>query len=226
MGQITQFKALPIEWIDRLFQRLGGMYGSKFLAMWEGSDIESVKRIWAESLADFEADEIRDGLESCKTRTWPPTMPEFLLLCRPAIDPDMAVREAVEQMNRRHTTRDDVWSKPEIYWAAASIGYHDLRNLPNDLLRRRMVSALEAVRGNHDPVPPSPIQIEQKPLSRDDAQKALGRVIAKLGDVLTEKTDHKAWAKKILANPEKFPHISVKFAHEALKSESGEVIAA
>ena len=225
MGQITQFRALPSEWINRLFQRLGGMYGSKFLTMWEGADIESVKQIWGESLGDFDAEEIRAGLDGCNSKPFPPTLPEFLLLCRPPIDPDTAMREAVEQMHRRHTTRDDVWSKPEIFWAASSIGNHDLRNLSSNLLRQRMASALESVRGKHDPVPPAPLQVEHKPLSRDDAQKVLEHVTGKLGEILAEKTDYKAWAKRILANPENFPHISVQFAHEALKTESGEIVA-
>jgi hypothetical protein len=36
---------------------------------------------------------------------------------------------------------------------------------------------------------------------------------------LKPKTDHKAWAKRIIANPQNFPEISLKFAKDALQHE-------
>ncbi len=36
---------------------------------------------------------------------------------------------------------------------------------------------------------------------------------------LKPKTDHRAWAKRIIANPQNFPEISLKYAQEALAHE-------
>jgi hypothetical protein len=36
---------------------------------------------------------------------------------------------------------------------------------------------------------------------------------------LKPKTDHKAWAKRIIANPQNFPEISLKYAQEAMQHE-------
>ena len=36
---------------------------------------------------------------------------------------------------------------------------------------------------------------------------------------LKPKTDHRAWAKRIIANPQNFPEISLKYAQEAMQHE-------
>lgn len=113
-------KSLPTPWVERLFARLSGFYGSKFSDMW-GGDPATAKAVWAEELADYSAEEIGRGLAACRSRPWPPTLPEFLLLCRPGLDYERAFLEAVEQMPRRAEGRDQ-WSSPTVYWAAAKIG--------------------------------------------------------------------------------------------------------
>jgi hypothetical protein len=40
-----------------------------------------------------------------------------------------------------------------------------------------------------------------------------------ISDKLKPKTDYKAWAKRIIANPKNFPEISLKYAQEAMKHE-------
>lgn len=112
--------------MERLFERLSGYYGSKFGDLWRGCDLESVKRIWADAFAGYQAQEIKRGLDACLTRPFPPTLPEFLTLCRPKMDPESAYIEACKQMSARDTG-SDVWSNPAIYWAAREFGVHELR---------------------------------------------------------------------------------------------------
>lgn len=72
--------------IDRLFGELEALYGSKFADMWAGADIERVKAKWTEKLLGF-ADHpgvIRQAVDALDDRPSPPTLPEFMSLCRDA----------------------------------------------------------------------------------------------------------------------------------------------
>lgn len=117
--------ALPEPWIERLFARFEAMYGARFADAWKGCDLHNVKSVWAECLGGYSREELAAGVAKCLTRDWPPTLPEFLQLCRPPIDYDAALIEAVEQMGRREAGNDR-WSRPAIYWAAVKIGSYDL----------------------------------------------------------------------------------------------------
>lgn len=146
--------ALPESWVERLFLRFSSMYGSKFADLWRGCDLASVKGLWAEELAGFSADEIKCGIDCCKTRDWPPTLPEFLKLCRPPVDFERAFIEAVKQISLRDSGRDE-WSHPAIYWAAVEIGAFDLRNSSWSGIGKRWTAALSAqlAKGSWHPVP-------------------------------------------------------------------------
>ncbi len=68
--------------MQRLFARLVGFYGARFADMWANSDELTVRGIWAEGLSAVPLDQIRIGLDVClSTKPFPPTLPEFRLLC-------------------------------------------------------------------------------------------------------------------------------------------------
>lgn len=46
--------ALPISWVDRIFDRMTVRYGDRFLNRWKGIDMEAVRNDWASVLAGFE----------------------------------------------------------------------------------------------------------------------------------------------------------------------------
>lgn len=72
--------------IDRLFGELEALYGSRFADMWAGTDIERVKAKWTEKLRGF-ADHpgvIQKAVDALDERPSPPTLPEFMALCRDA----------------------------------------------------------------------------------------------------------------------------------------------
>lgn len=148
-GKTTTAKsstAVPLSWIEKLFERLSAYYGARFADMWRGCDIEGVKQVWATELGDCTRDEIARGVAACRTRDWPPTLPEFLKLCRPPFDPERAFIEAVEQMRRREFGQD-AWSHPALFWAAVKLG-GDLRAYPYPAIKGRWQSALtEALDG-------------------------------------------------------------------------------
>lgn len=77
---------LPESWINKIFDYQIAMYGSRFADLWRGTDLEKVKAVWAEKLKGFESnpEAIKEALNSLDDKPWPPSLPEFLQLCRNA----------------------------------------------------------------------------------------------------------------------------------------------
>lgn len=112
--------------IDSLFAQFEPLYGARLADMWRGSDIARVKQTWREALSGFRVGEVKAGLLACRARPWPPTLPEFLLLCRPPADVEGMFVVAQEQLSRR-AFGEDVWPCKAVYWAAVDYGFFQLR---------------------------------------------------------------------------------------------------
>lgn len=112
--------ALPTPWVERLFLRLEAILGPRFADLFHGDAgaIEQAKREWAEALAGFSAAEISRGLADTRQRKFPPSLPEFLHLCRPALDPEVAWIEAELGLRTHAAGERFPWSHPAVYWAA------------------------------------------------------------------------------------------------------------
>ena len=101
----NQSTLLPNAWIDRLFARFAAAYGTeKFAAIWRGQALDEVKAVWAVELGKFSGLEIRAALEALPRRhaTWPPTLFEFIELCRP---------RSIESRRRRITMRRATYAR-------------------------------------------------------------------------------------------------------------------
>ncbi len=137
--------AKPLTMMDRLFNRLDGSYPHKWRSAFANAQaIQNWREAWAEAFDEegLTLDEVKAGIVTCrKLYDWPPSLPEFLKACRPAIDPERAFIEATEQMRLRDAGKDR-WSSPVVYWAAASIG-QDLRNFPYQAISKRWAAALD-----------------------------------------------------------------------------------
>lgn len=150
---------LPDSWIASLFRRMSGMYGARFSDMWKGVDPDSVRNAWAEGLAHLTADELRTGVSALSARAFPPTLPEFVALCRPPLNYDAALQEAVQQLHLRADGKDQ-WSNPALYWAALKVGEFDMLHLSRGALLDRFSAALDDVMRNAvHPVPPSTVAL-------------------------------------------------------------------
>ena len=132
----------PVKVVSRLFDVLAGMYGAKFVDAWRGVDTEVMQRVWAKDLAAYSMKEVERGVNTCKALKWPPTLPEFLMLCRPLTDYEDAYHEALEQTRLRDSGRDN-WTHPAIFWAAGRLG-PDLQSIPYIALKTRWRRALDA----------------------------------------------------------------------------------
>lgn len=81
----AKLSALPESWIEKIFGHMGDYYGSLFSDRWKDSNIASVKRTWAEALANFTDHPecfrlaLKAMIDECRM---PPTLPEFVALCR------------------------------------------------------------------------------------------------------------------------------------------------
>lgn len=86
----ASLEPLPDAWIGKIFDTMSVMYGSRFAAMWADSDAEKVRAMWAEKLGGFRKapEAIRYALDALDDHPWPPTLPEFLALCRKAPKPE------------------------------------------------------------------------------------------------------------------------------------------
>ena len=144
--------ALSEDWIERIFQRLENFYMAKWTDSFGGIPRERVKQAWAEELAGYTGNEIKNGLEACRGHKWPPTLPEFLMLCRKPSDIKADWLEACEQMPiRLRGEGTDKWTRAEVYWAAVKIGAFDLHSNSWDQVKARWQAALENAKS--DPIP-------------------------------------------------------------------------
>lgn len=127
---------IPMHWVEDLFERLAAILGASMANVYAGAKAERVKAEWAEALAGFSADEVKRGLAATRTRKFAPNLPDFLHLCRPALDPELAWIEAEQGMASHGRGERFAWSHPAVYWAAREI-QHELRSSTFALCRKR-----------------------------------------------------------------------------------------
>ncbi|MDR5825854.1 hypothetical protein [Caballeronia sp. LZ043] len=150
--------------MDWLFGQLHGMFGNKLLDGFrsghvvDGKDtgIENMKATWTEKIRanGMKLVDVKRGLAGAERLKWPPTWGEFIELCKPPINIDAAVYEAIDQMRARQHGKD-VWSDPAIYWAAVKIGEYDVISQTFSQLKPRFEVMLKKVlEGEIHPVPP------------------------------------------------------------------------
>lgn len=211
--------ALPDEWAERIFQRMENFYLSKWVDSFGSIPRERVKQAWAEELYGYSAQEIKAGLEACRTKAWPPSLPEFLLLCRPVIDSRTEWAEACEQMRIRLEGKgEDRWSRPEVYWAAVAVGWYDLNSTAWEQIKTRWSNALASAKT--DPIPeyraalPAP---GKTTVTREQAADRLDEIRSKVS-LGTTKAGTK-WAYDLMvreAAGDSVEHIAAQFWREAL----------
>ncbi len=69
-------------WIERLFERLAGLYGNEFLGKYKEVSPTKVKETWIDLLAPYTANQISRALADCKHLKRAPNAPEFAEMCR------------------------------------------------------------------------------------------------------------------------------------------------
>jgi hypothetical protein len=80
--------SLPLQWVDRIFDKLALTYGQAFLGRWRDLDMNSVKSDWCHELAQFERLPHRIAYALANLPEAPPSVATFKALCRQAPAPE------------------------------------------------------------------------------------------------------------------------------------------
>jgi hypothetical protein len=216
---------LPLHWIESLFQKMTFAYGAKFADQWKGIDPNGLKQHWAEKLAGLTGAELKAGVQKLETLDWPPSLPQFIKLCKPTVDVMVAYYEALNGVEARKRGEMGKWSHPAIYWAAMPMAF-DLGSQTYSQMRGRWERALdEQMEKGEWAAIPEPMLALPEPgkgqLSRENAAKLVEQYKAtEFVKKPEDEEDHKRWAKKIIEQSKKQKHglglIQIKFAAEAL----------
>ncbi len=77
--------SIPINWVDRIFEKLTLVYGREFMNRWQGLDVAAVKADWAHELDGFDKwpEAIAFALQNLPADR-PPTVLQFRDMCRKA----------------------------------------------------------------------------------------------------------------------------------------------
>ncbi|WP_454691149.1 hypothetical protein [Achromobacter aloeverae] len=200
---------LPLAWSYALAKRMRALYGSRFADRWGNVEPEELAAVWAQELHGFTAEDFRRGLDACRSLDWPPTLPEFMKLCRPWMVPETAFYDAVNGMSARRRGEVGNWPHPAVYWAAVTVGSHDLLNCGYAVLKGRWERALAAELAKTEwPAVPAPAPALAAPgqnrASREQAHAAAQEIRASAAAAVNQTgMDDKRWARKILAEQER-----------------------
>jgi len=144
LTQPSSADAQPLrpDWVKALFAKLSARYGTLFADRYAGVPQDVLIAEWGAELAGFTGEDIRRGLDGCRELKFPPTLPEFITLCRPPIEPHTAFMEAMRNMRERDFGKNPAWSHPAIYWATVEVTYYDMRQSTYSTIKARWERAL------------------------------------------------------------------------------------
>lgn len=216
---------LPTKWVERIFAELGALYGSKFVDQWGSQDPATLKAFWAQKLAGLSGDELRRGLTACEQRDWPPTLPEFLKLCRPPMNHTALWYEAQVAAKEREAGQVGTWSAPWVFHAYREMA-HEVKTGEFAKHGDRWKVELEKAKARFErgelpadiPEPPKALP-QPDPLSKDEA-KARAAALKVDAPSIRRGTE---WAERILArvqSGERLPMAHVHMAKRALGVEA------
>lgn len=219
----TSTNPIPDNWIDALFAKMSTYYGNKFADMWRDSSMQAIKSVWSQELRKLSKEDFARGANALMTQEWPPTLPQFIKLCRVQIDSLTAYYEAVNGAVAREQGMMGEYSHPAIFWAAVKVGAFDLKHQTYSAIKGRWENALahEMAKAEWSAIPEPMIAL---PAPAPASKEIVTKYIAETQVIKTEdlNIDHKRWAKLIMerynAGDKSLTHIQINFAKEALSN--------
>jgi hypothetical protein len=202
-------------------------YGARFADLWAGVNPAEMKEYWAQRLGSLSRAELATGYHMLESRDRPPTLPEFIKLCRPCLDPEIAFHEALEQGKRRelgNPKEPDVWSHAAIYWAWQKIGAFAMTHQSYEVLRPRWIDALRTFADDPN-LPPVPIRRQELPapgkarLQPERARELLAQLRMKGMPQRAGLSVQNEWAHTLLAKYESGEQVciaAIEMAEQAL----------
>lgn len=167
-------------WVEKLFSNMEMLYGARMEKMWQGKDKGQVTDFWHMKLSGFSREEFVRGVKALDKQDYPPTLPQFIKLCRPDVDASVAYFEAVKGMRERSRGEKGTWSHPAIFWAAASMTF-DLLNASYQQIEKRWKAELakQLEKSSWPEIPESHKALpaaEADRISKEEAKQLLQRV--------------------------------------------------
>lgn len=177
LSSSTLTSALPVAWVERLFERMLLEYGKKFTDLWAAVDPDTLIAHWSRGLAGYSGAELNRGLDALSSREWPPTLAEFKKLCRPLLDPAVAYQEAVAGVQARQGGENGKWSHPAIYWAAMPLSL-ELRGQTYSQMKIRWEAALtkQLNQGQWDEIPQPMVALPAPGKTKTNREEASRRL--------------------------------------------------
>ena len=220
---------LGISMIQHLYNRLDGAYPHWFSANFPSA--QSLKN-WAESWVEaFEQEGITPqaaatGLKTCRARyVKTPSCAEFILACRPEIDPVATYHEAVAGLEARGKGEAGTWSHPAVFWAASLLA-RELMGQSYSQIKEKWAVALRAqlARTEWAEIPPPRVRLsapDMAALTREEAAAQLRNLQAAAAFAPKgADSDGLEWARDIKRRQKSgdraLQSIQIKFADEAL----------
>lgn len=169
----------------KLFAIMSAMYGKLWFEQWADTPQSVMEEVWRSELQGYSKTEIEAGVAACKKLKWPPTLPQFLELCRPEIDPVFAWKLAGEGIRARQNGEMGNWPDPCIYWAANRIGQFEILNEPLAKHRVSWIAELDRARNQQAkgllPEVPEPFKALVAPgnaiTPKDDGRKRIREIL-------------------------------------------------
>lgn len=124
---------------DWLFAKMAALYGARFADMWRGVDATEVRAEWTQALHDMRRDDLQRGIGALYHARFPPTLPEFLDLCRPPAPVPLAHQFPIEDNVAR---TDSATARVNLAGIARTIS---VRNQPGIEWARRIVETARTV---------------------------------------------------------------------------------
>ena len=167
--------------IRHIIREMQMLYGNAFKAKWGDIPLRDMEDFWERKLAGFSREELGRGFKALAKQKYPPTLPEFMALCRPPVDNVKAYHEAVKGLQERRLGRKGEWSHPAIFWAASRMAFDLLNHTYQQCkarFERELDRELEATTWQEIPeashaLPPPKVDREK---AKADAEAALQRI--------------------------------------------------
>ena len=114
--------------VDWLFDDCLLRYGNQFSSRWIGLDVHDLKAQWAAELGKLALAEIKAGVVRMRREciSFPPTLQEFVHLCRPAESIENLFLQCASLAARHLVDHATPWPSAVLYWAAQRFGMGSL----------------------------------------------------------------------------------------------------
>lgn len=139
--------------VEHLFKRIDDLFIGRFMSSFKTPEhMTEAMATWADCLTKdrITLEEVKEGLNECRRKKFPPSYGEFLECCRPKFDYFACFYEAINGLTARKYGKDFSWSSPAIYHAAVEFGEYDIMTKSYSVCEKRWQELLNKHAASED----------------------------------------------------------------------------